>query len=76
MGKQADKEDRELAEKIGGKLRPLRESKGLPLASVASACGCHAETVRRIEAGENLPSARMVVKLAEFYEITPNDLLL
>ena len=76
MGKQADKEDRELAEKIGAKLRPLRESKKLPLSAVADACGCHAETVRRIEAGENLPSARMVLNLAEFYEITPNDLLL
>ena len=63
--------------RFGEKLRTLRQNRGLSLRQLASELGLQAHShIERIEAGKSKPSMSLTLKIAEFFEITPNDLVL
>jgi len=55
--------------------RKAREEAGKTVAETAKACGVTRQAVHGWERGEYKPSADMLVKLAEFYQCSVDDLL-
>ena len=60
---------------IGNILRELRESKGLPLRVVAAFLDIDSAIMSRIERGQRKASREQVVKLAEYFNVDKNELL-
>jgi transcriptional regulator with XRE-family HTH domain len=60
---------------LGERLRKLRRAKGLSQARLADAIGMTATTISRVEKGEQVPSAKVVVGLAEFFGVSSDYLL-
>ena len=60
---------------IGNILRELRESKGLPLRVVAAFLDIDPAIMSRIERGQRKASREQVVKLAEYFNVDENELL-
>ncbi len=64
-------------ERFGEKLRILREKRRLSLRQLASELGFSAHGhIAQIERGERKPSADLIVKIARFFEITTDQLML
>lgn len=59
---------------LGRKLREFRKANGLTVVVVSSEFGKVHSYVSNIEAGNALPSLRMLIKLAAFYEVALDDL--
>lgn len=57
------------------RLRVLREEKGITQAEIASALGVDRTTYTKYESGASIPDARMLEKLADFFEISVDYLL-
>ena len=57
------------------KLKILRKTKGLTQGEVARALGITQSTLARFESGVRQPDVEMVVKLANYYEVTVDELL-
>jgi transcriptional regulator with XRE-family HTH domain len=63
-------------ERFPGKLLALRKKHGLSQRQLAAGLGYSDVHISYLEAGKKHPSARFVVTLAQFFGLTPNDLLL
>lgn len=63
-------------ETIGEKLRYLREENGLPLRKVAAVLDIDVAILSKMERGERKLSKEIVLKLAEIYNYSEEDLLI
>lgn len=62
-------------ESLGDIIRKLRESKELPLRTVAAFLDIDQAILSKIERGHRKPTREQVVKLAEYFKVKENDLL-
>jgi transcriptional regulator with XRE-family HTH domain len=60
---------------LGNTLRELRESKQLPLRIVAAYLDIDQAILSRIERGQRKASREQVIKLAEYFNVKADDLL-
>jgi transcriptional regulator with XRE-family HTH domain len=60
---------------LGDIIRKLREEKELPLRTVAAYLDIDQAILSRIERGQRNASREQVVKLAEYFKLNENDLL-
>lgn len=60
---------------LGDTIRKLREDKELPLRTVAAFLDIDQAILSKIERGQRKPSRGQVVKLAEYFKVNENDLL-
>ena len=60
---------------FGITIRRLREGHGLPLRRVAAFLDIDQAILSKIERGQRKPSREQVIKLAEYFRIKENDLL-
>ncbi len=60
---------------LGDTIRKLREDKELPLRTVAAFLDIDQAILSKIERGQRKPSREQVVKLAEYFKVKENDLL-
>jgi len=63
-------------EKLGEKLRQLREQKELPLRKVAALLDIDVAILSKMERGERKLSKEVVLKLADIYKHNPDELLI
>jgi len=61
---------------LGDTIRKLREKKELPLRIVAAYLDIDQAILSRIERGQRKPSREQVVKLAEYFKVDENGLLI
>ena len=61
---------------FGDSIKKLREDKELPLRTVAAFLDIDQAILSKIERGQRKPSREQVVKLAEFFKVKENDLLI
>jgi transcriptional regulator with XRE-family HTH domain len=61
---------------LGDTIRKLREDKELPLRTVAAFLDIDQAILSKIERGQRKPSREQVVKLAVYFKVKENDLLL
>lgn len=61
---------------LGDTIRKLREDKELPLRTVAAFLDIDQAILSKIERGQRKPSREQVVKLAEYFKVKENDLLI
>jgi transcriptional regulator with XRE-family HTH domain len=60
---------------LGGNIRRLRKAQGLTQEQLAHRAGIAARSLAGVERGEENPSLRIMVKIAEALETEPADLL-
>jgi predicted nucleotidyltransferase len=60
---------------LGDTIRKLRDDKELPLRTVAAFLDIDQAILSKIERGQRKPTRAQVVKLAEFFKVKKNDLL-
>ena len=60
---------------LGDIIRKLREEKELPLRTVAAYLDIDQAILSRIERGQRKPTRDQVVKLAKYFKVNENDLL-
>ncbi len=60
---------------IGNTIRKLREEKELPLRTVAAYLDIDQAILSKIERGHRKPSREQVLKLAAYFKVNENDLL-
>jgi predicted nucleotidyltransferase/DNA-binding XRE family transcriptional regulator len=60
---------------LGHTIRKLREDKELPLRTVAAFLDIDQAILSKIERGQRKPTREQVVKLAEYFKVKENDLL-
>ena len=60
---------------LGDTIRKLREGKELPLRTVAAFLDIDQAILSKIERGQRKPTREQVVKLAEYFKVKENDLL-
>jgi transcriptional regulator with XRE-family HTH domain len=60
---------------FGNTIRKLREEKELPLRIVAAYLDIDQAILSRIERGQRKPTRERVVKLAKYFKVNENDLL-
>ena len=60
---------------LGDKIRKLREDKALPLRTVAAFLDIDQAILSKIERGYRKPTREQVVKLAAYFKVKENDLL-
>ena len=61
---------------LGDNIRKLREDKELPLRTVAAYLDIDQAILSKIERGQRKASREMVVKLAKYFKVVENDLLI
>ena len=61
---------------LGETIRKLRENKELPLRTVAAFLNIDQAILSKIERGKRKPSRELVVKLAGYFKVKENDLLI
>ena len=63
-------------QRFGEKLRALRTQRGLSLRKLASLLGLATHShLDRIEKGESKPSADLILKIANFFKVTTDQLM-
>ena len=62
-------------ESLGDTIRKLREDKELPLRTVAAFLDIDQAILSKIERGQRKPTREQVVKLAAYFKVKENDLL-
>lgn len=62
-------------DKLGDIIRNLRKEKGLPLRTVAAYLDIDQAILSRIERGQRKPARELVVKIAAYFKVNENDLL-
>lgn len=62
-------------ERLGDTIKKLREDKELPLRTVAAYLDIDQAILSKIERGHRKPTRDQVVKLAEYFKVKENDLL-
>ena len=60
---------------LGETIRKLREEKGLPLRTVSAYLDIDQAILSKIERGQRNASREQVIKLADFFKVNENDLL-
>jgi len=60
---------------LGDTIRKLREEKELPLRTVAAYLDIDQAILSRIERGQRKPTREQVLKLAKYFKVNENDLL-
>ena len=60
---------------IGGRIRVIRESKGISQQSLADACNFEKSNMSRIEAGRTNLTVRTLYKISQALEVRISDLL-
>ena len=62
--------------RFGEKLRTLRQRQGLTLRQLASILGMGAHShLANLEMGKNMPTAELVVKIANYFEVSLDQLM-
>lgn len=61
---------------LGDKIRELRENKELPLRTVAAFLDIDQAILSKIERGQRKASREQVVKLAEYFKVKENELII
>ena len=57
-------------EKIGQRMRELRESAHLSQAEIAKLCGSNQTTIAKTETGKTLPSVKLLVWWADYFDVS------
>ena len=65
----------QLQQKIGQRIRELRESKGITQQDLAAACNFEKTNMSRIEAGRTNPTLSTLYKISQALEITISELV-
>ncbi len=65
----------EALEKVGPRLRRVREQRGLTLTQVAEQTGLSKSTLSRLETGQRRPSLELLLPLAQVYRVPIDDLV-
>lgn len=60
---------------LGDTIRKLREEKELPLRTVAAFLDIDQAILSKVERGHRKPTREQVIKLAEYFKVKENDLL-
>ncbi len=60
---------------FGDTIRKLREERELPLRTVAAFIDIDQAILSKVERGQRKPSRELVLKLAEYFKVKENDLL-
>ncbi|KPW70772.1 PbsX-like transcriptional regulator [Pseudomonas amygdali pv. lachrymans] len=60
---------------IGSRIKAHRKSRGLTQSALAEAIECEVASIGRYERAETAPDGEQLIKMAEFFEISPMDLL-
>ncbi len=62
--------------RFGEKLRELRTSKGMTLREIATAVGQSAHGyISELEAGKKMPTVSLVLRIADLFHVTTDELL-
>jgi transcriptional regulator with XRE-family HTH domain len=61
--------------RIGEKLRILRERRGLSVTKLAEMLGVGHGHISRIESGLKRPSSDLILKIADLFEVSTNQLM-
>ncbi len=61
--------------RFGEKLRILRQQQGLSQDQLGAALGVHQTHVGRMERGEKIPNAAMILKIADIFEVCIDTLM-
>ncbi len=62
-------------EKFGGKLRLLRERRGLTVRELGKMLSVHNTYVSQMESGKKTPNVAMVTKIADIFGVTVDQLV-
>jgi transcriptional regulator with XRE-family HTH domain len=65
----------EALERVGPRLRRVRERRGLTLTHVAAQTGLSKSTLSRLETGQRRPSLELLLPLAQVYRVPIDDLV-
>lgn len=65
----------QLQQKIGQRIRILRESKGITQQDLAAACNFEKTNMSRIEAGRTNPTISTLYKISQALEVTISELV-
>jgi transcriptional regulator with XRE-family HTH domain len=65
----------QLQQKIGQRIRELRESKGISQQNLAAVCNFEKANLSRIEAGRTNPTVSTLYKISQALEITISELV-
>ena len=65
----------QLQQKIGQRIRTLRESKGITQQDLAAACNFEKTNMSRIEAGGTNPTISTLYKISQALEVTISELV-
>ena len=65
----------QLQQKIGQRIRELRESKGVSQQNLAAVCNFEKANLSRIEAGRTNPTISTLYKISQALEITISELV-
>ncbi len=68
--------DNESMERFGEKLRALRKQRGLTQKQLGQVFGVNQTHVTRIEKGEKTPNAAMILKIARFFNVSTDQLMM
>jgi transcriptional regulator with XRE-family HTH domain len=60
---------------IGSRIKLYRKDNGITQAALAEAIDCEVTSIGRYERGETAPDGEQLVKMAEFFGISPMDFL-
>ena len=64
-----------LMKNFGTKLRILRERRGFTLRQLAELLGVHYTHLNKIELGQKRPSTDLVLKVAQVFDVTTDQLM-
>jgi transcriptional regulator with XRE-family HTH domain len=64
-----------LQQKIGNRIRELRESKGISQQNLAAICNFEKANLSRIEAGRTNPTISTLYKISQALEVNISDLV-
>lgn len=62
--------------RFGGKLRTLRQRNGLTLRQLGDMLDVSNTFVLRMEQGKKIPNAAMIIKIAQLFEVSTDQLML
>ena len=65
----------QLQQKIGNRIRELRESKGISQQNLAAICNFEKANLSRIEAGRTNPTISTLYKISQALDITISELV-
>lgn len=63
-------------QRFGEKIRRLRQQHGLTQQQVSDNLAIERAHLSNLERGKKMPHGDMILKLADFFGVTPNDLML